>query len=72
MNMQRDVTGWVGWIVFAAVIMVMLGVFAIIGGLIAILDDSYTSGPLGTYAESTANARRAATFAESYSSASSW
>ena len=56
MNMQRDVTGWVGWIVFAAVIMVMVGVFAIIGGLIAILDDSYTSGPLGQYAESTANA----------------
>jgi dolichyl-phosphate-mannose--protein O-mannosyl transferase len=42
MNQQRDVTGWVGWIVFAAVIMVMLGVFAIIGGLIAILDDHYS------------------------------
>jgi hypothetical protein len=54
-NMQRDVTGWVGWIVFAAVIMVMMGVFSIIGGLIAIFDDSYSSGPLGQYAESTAN-----------------
>jgi len=50
MNMQRDVTGWVGWIVFAAVIMVMLGVFAIIGGLIAILDDHYSE-----YVNSVAN-----------------
>jgi hypothetical protein len=50
MSMQRDVTGWVGWIVFAAVIMVMLGVFAIIGGLIAILDDHYSE-----YVNSVAN-----------------
>jgi hypothetical protein len=53
---KREVTGWVGWVVFAAVIMVMIGVFSIIGGLIAIFDDSYTNGPLGQYAESTANA----------------
>ena len=53
---ESDVTGWVGWIVFAAVLMVMMGVFGIIGGLIAIFDDSYTSGPLGQYANSTANA----------------
>jgi dolichyl-phosphate-mannose--protein O-mannosyl transferase len=56
MNMQRDVTGWVGWIVFAAVIMVMLGVFAIIGGLIAIIDDSWGPGAVGQYADSAANA----------------
>jgi dolichyl-phosphate-mannose--protein O-mannosyl transferase len=56
MNMQRDVTGWVGWIVFAAVIMVMLGVFAIIGGLIAIIDDSWGAGAIGQYADSAANA----------------
>ena len=49
MNMQRDVTGWVGWIVFAAVIMVMLGVFAII-------DDSWGAGAIGQYADSAANA----------------
>jgi ABC-type multidrug transport system fused ATPase/permease subunit len=54
-SMQRDVTGWVGWIVFAAVIMVMMGVFSIIGGLIAIFDDSWGEGALGQYAESTAN-----------------
>ena len=54
-NMQRDVTGWVGWIVFAAVIMVMMGVFSIIGGLIAIFDDSWGAGAFGRYAESTAN-----------------
>jgi hypothetical protein len=49
------VTGWVGWIVFAAVIMVMMGVFSIIGGLIAIFDDSWGPGAFGQYAESTAN-----------------
>src|SRR5262245_60226758 len=52
---QREVTGWVGWIVFAAVIMVMMGVFSIIGGLIAIFDDSWRDGALGQYAEATAN-----------------
>jgi hypothetical protein len=53
---KQEVTGWVGWVVFAAVIMVMIGVFSIIGGLIAIFDNSYSSGALGQYAESTANA----------------
>jgi hypothetical protein len=52
---QREVTGWVGWIVFAAVIMVMMGVFSIIGGLIAIFDDSWGAGALGSYAEATAD-----------------
>jgi hypothetical protein len=57
-NTQSDVTGWVGWIVFAAVMLVMLGVFSIIGGLIAIFDDTWgTSGvEVGSYAESTRNA----------------
>jgi len=32
-------TGWVGWIVFAAVMMVMLGCFHAIQGLVALLDD---------------------------------
>ena len=39
---ERGPTGWVGWVVFAAVMMIMLGVFSIIGGFIAIIDDSYT------------------------------
>src|SRR5262245_61947434 len=55
MSYQRDVTGWVGWIVFAAVIMVMMGVFSIIGGLIAIFDDSWGPGAVGQYADSAAN-----------------
>lgn len=55
-NTQSDVTGWVGWIVFAAVMLVMLGVFSIIGGLIAIFDDSWGAGAFGSYADSTANA----------------
>jgi uncharacterized membrane protein len=56
-NTQSDVTGWVGWIVFAAVMLVMLGVFSIIGGLIAIFDDTWgnTTAEIGSYANSTRN-----------------
>lgn len=32
-------TGWVGWIVFAAIMMVMLGFFHAIQGLVALFDD---------------------------------
>jgi hypothetical protein len=34
-------TAWVGWIVFAGVMMVMLGTFHIIDGLIALFNDEY-------------------------------
>jgi hypothetical protein len=51
----RGVTGWVGWIIFAAVMMIMIGVFAIIGGLIAIFDDGYGKGALAAYSNSTQN-----------------
>jgi hypothetical protein len=51
----REVTGWVGWVMFAAIMMIMLGVFSIIGGLIAILDDSWGPGAVGQYANSRAN-----------------
>jgi hypothetical protein len=53
---EREVTGWVGWVVFAAIMMIMVGVFAIIGGFIAIFDDSWGSGAFGQYANATANA----------------
>jgi len=32
-------TGWVGWIVFAAFMMIMLGCFHAIQGLVALFDD---------------------------------
>jgi hypothetical protein len=38
---QREVTGWVGWAIFAAFIMILIGIFDIIGGLVAIFDDDY-------------------------------
>ena len=38
---QREVTGWVGWAIFAAVIMILIGILDIIGGLIAIFDDDF-------------------------------
>ena len=34
-------TGWVGWIAFAGVMMVILGTFHIIDGLVAIFNDEY-------------------------------
>src|SRR5262245_15424762 len=42
-------TGWVGWIAFAGVMMVMIGAFNIIDGLAAILkDEIYVNGGKGT------------------------
>lgn len=34
-------SGWVGWIVFAGVMMMMIGVFHLIEGLVALFQDSY-------------------------------
>ncbi|WP_244524429.1 DUF7144 family membrane protein [Trujillonella endophytica] len=34
-------TGWTGWVVFAGVIMIMLGFFQAIQGLVAIFDDGF-------------------------------
>ena len=38
---RSEPTGWVGWIVFAAVMMIMLGVLHAIEGFIALFKDSY-------------------------------
>jgi hypothetical protein len=41
-------TGWVGWIVFTAAMMVILGLFNVINGLAAIFaDDLFVTGPGG-------------------------
>lgn len=34
-------TGWVGWILFAGIIMILAGVFQAIAGLVAILNEGY-------------------------------
>jgi len=34
-------TGWVGWVIFAAVVMITLGLFHIIDGLVAIFEKGY-------------------------------
>jgi hypothetical protein len=34
-------TGWVGWVAFASSMMVLLGIFQVIEGFVAILDDGY-------------------------------
>jgi hypothetical protein len=38
---ERTTTGWVGWISFAGVLMVLVGVFHIIDGLVALFEDDY-------------------------------
>jgi hypothetical protein len=44
---SRPVTGWVGWVWFAGLLMIMSGVFNIIAGLWAVInDDLYVRAPL--------------------------
>jgi hypothetical protein len=38
---SRGVSGWVGWIAFAGTIMVLLGAFHVIEGLVALFNDQY-------------------------------
>src|SRR5215470_15591774 len=38
---QTTASGWVGWVFFAGVMMVMLGIFQAIEGLVAIFNDKY-------------------------------
>jgi hypothetical protein len=40
-SMSSDASGWVGWILFAAVIMVLVGAFHVIQGLVALFKDDY-------------------------------
>jgi hypothetical protein len=38
---RRDASGWVGWVVFAAVIAITMGAYEAIMGLVAIFNDEY-------------------------------
>ncbi|HEX7536453.1 MAG TPA: hypothetical protein VF431_00515 [Candidatus Methylomirabilis sp.] len=42
---ESEVTGWVGWIVFAGTMMMILGVFHAFEGLVALFRHSYISFP---------------------------
>ena len=42
---ESEVTGWVGWIVFAGTMMMLLGVFHMFEGLIALFRHSYIAFP---------------------------
>ena len=49
MSANRQVTGWVGWILFAAIMLMMVGTFNAIDGLVAIFKDDFTLvSPRGT------------------------
>lgn len=37
----RAVTGWVGWVAFAGVMLVMLGAFQLVEGLVALFDNGF-------------------------------
>jgi hypothetical protein len=39
--MHSEATGWVGWVLFAGVMLVLLGAFQAIAGLVGIFNDSY-------------------------------
>jgi hypothetical protein len=47
-NNKPVVTGWVGWVYFAAFMMVLIGFFQIILGLTALLNDTYFANLHGT------------------------
>ena len=36
-----EVTGWAGWVSFAGIMLIMLGIFQAIEGFVAIFDDGY-------------------------------
>jgi hypothetical protein len=36
-----DPTGWTGWVVFASIMMIMLGTFQAVEGLVAVFDDGF-------------------------------
>jgi hypothetical protein len=38
---QPDPTGWTGWVVFASVMMFLLGAFQVIQGLVALFDEGF-------------------------------
>jgi hypothetical protein len=42
MDQQREPSGWaIGWITFAAFMMIMIGAFHVIAGLVALIDDNF-------------------------------
>jgi len=38
---RPEVTGWVGWVAFAGIMLIMLGIFQAIEGFVAIFDNGY-------------------------------
>ena len=44
---EPAMSGWVGWIWFGVAIMAMVGIFDIIAGIVAIVDDNFLVGAAG-------------------------
>ncbi len=49
-NTQQEVTGWVGWVYFAGFLVLLSGLFQIIAGFTALLNDSFFVVNEGTLA----------------------
>ena len=39
--LRPEPSSWIGWIIFAAVLFVLLGIFQVVAGLVAILNEDY-------------------------------
>ena len=44
---EKEMTGWVGWSFFAAVVLILVGAMNIITGFIALFDDNYLINTAG-------------------------
>jgi len=40
-NSNKNVSGWVGWVYFAGFLMILMGIFQMIAGLTALLNNTY-------------------------------
>jgi hypothetical protein len=44
---RGEVTGWVGWVWYAAIMLVIIGAFDVVQGIIALADDDFAVGVSG-------------------------
>lgn len=47
-NQPRGSAGWGAWVAFVAVMMILIGVFSMLSGLAAVLDDGFITRGLGS------------------------
>ena len=40
-QVHEDPSGWAGWVVFGGVMLILLGIFHVIQGIVALVNDDY-------------------------------